>query len=137
VTDEAFIRGFESTTLPKSEFTHRSHVRAAWWYLRQAPLPEAMSRFIASLRRYAAAHNAAAIYHETITVAWILLIAERVGAARELEWEAFAARYPELFEKSLMARYYQPETLASDRARQGFVMPDRVVFEESGWDSVS
>jgi hypothetical protein len=34
---------------------------------------------------------------------------------------------PDRFDRpSVLAKYYREETLASDRARQGFVMPDRI-----------
>lgn len=125
MTDEEFVRAFEAASL--SEFPHAAHVRVAWWYLRHASLPEALGQFVTALRRFAEAKGQAARYHETITVAWMLLIAERLDEARELPWETFAARHPELFATpSLLTRYYSAELLASDRARRVFVMPDRL-----------
>jgi hypothetical protein len=43
-------------------------------------------------------------------------------------FEAFAARNPDLFawKPSILDRYYDPETLRSDRARRVFVMPGGV-----------
>lgn len=121
-SDASLVAEFEATTL--ADFPHAAHVRVAWWYLQQAPLHEAMGRFITGIRRYAASKGAAHKYHETITVAWLLLIAERVGDAGDLTWAEFASRYPELFDTSLLTRYYRPETLASERARKGFVLPE-------------
>ena len=64
---------------------------------------------------------------ETITVAYMLLIAERLDGARHLTWAEFAHRNGDLLERqpSILARYYTEATLASDRARRVFVMPDR------------
>jgi hypothetical protein len=128
MTDEAFVQAFETATLPAREFSHAAHVRAAWWYLRQAPLPEALSRFSAALRRFAAANGASGKYHETITVAYMLIIAERLDDANEASWGDFAARNPDLLMRSpsVLAAYYSDALLASDRARRAFVMPDRV-----------
>ena len=126
MTDEQFVAAFESTDLPDDQFTHAGHVRVAWWYLLHSPLPEAIQRFADALRRFATSKGAAGKYHETITVAYMLIIAERLHDARALSWPEFAAANPDLFQRpSVLARYYREETLASDRARQGFVMPDR------------
>lgn len=126
-TDDEFVQALEACTLPASAFTHAGHVRAAWWYLRTYPLGEAIDRFRSALRGYATSLGAAGKYHDTVTVTWLLLIEERLGdGARELDWPVFAGRYPELFQReALLARYYDGETLASDRARRGFVMPTR------------
>ncbi len=124
--DEEFVRALEARTLPAAQFKHAAHVRAAWWYLHRYPIGEAIDRFRATLRAYADSLGASAKYHETITVAWLLLIAERLDAdARALTWREFADRYPELFgTPPLVTRYYTDATLTSSRARTSFVMPD-------------
>lgn len=124
--DDEFVRAFEACTLPKAQFTHAAHVRAAWWYLQHYPLGDAIDRFRATLQAYAASLGASGKYHETITIAWLLLIAERLDAgARPLTWREFADRHPELFgAPSLVNRYYAEATLKSARARTSFVMPD-------------
>lgn len=127
MTDEQLVALFESTELPADHFTHGNHVRVAWWYLRHAPLPEALARFSAALQRFAAAKGAHGKYHETITVAYVLVIAERLDGARGLSWTEFAAANPDLLARhpSVLASYYSDALLASDRARRAFVMPDR------------
>jgi len=126
MTDDELVRAFESTTLPASDFTHDAHVRVAWWYLRTAPFHAALARFATALRAFAAAKGAANKYHETMTVAWMALVAERLDATPELEWRAFAATHPDLFLRpSLMTRLYSETRLASEQARRTFVLPDR------------
>lgn len=126
MTDDELIRAFEQATLPKAAFTHRTHVRAAWSYLRAAPFHDAVARFATALQRYASSLGASAKYHETMTVAWMALVAERLAATPDLDWDGFAAAHVELFETpSLLASYYSGECLASERARQTFVLPDR------------
>ena len=125
LSNEEFLIQFELATLPADQFNHAAHVRAGWLYLRQYPIGEAIDRFCRSLRAFAAANGATGKYHETMSVAWMLLIAERLTAARDLEWPRFADRYPELFASpSLLLHYYSSATLDSERARAGFVMPD-------------
>jgi hypothetical protein len=127
MTDEELVQAFEAATLASDQFTHTAHVRVAWWYLQRLPLGEALTRFTTSLKRFAAHHGATGLYHETITVAYVLLIADRLNGSRALPWADFMAAHPELLARrpSILAQYYDDETLQSPRAREGFVMPRR------------
>ena len=126
--DDALLDGFEKGTIPAGEFHHAEHVRVAWMYLRRYPLTDALARFIAALKRFAAGHGLPGLYHETITIAFVLVIAERLDGASQLSWADFAAKNPDLltWKPSVLASYYSDETLASERARRSFVMPDRI-----------
>jgi len=126
--DDALLDGFENGTIPAGEFHHAEHVRVAWMYLRRHPLPDALARFIAGLKRFAAGHGVPGLYHETITIAFVLVIAERLDDAPDASWSDFAAKNTDLlaWKPSVLAKYYSDETLASERARRSFVMPDRV-----------
>jgi hypothetical protein len=123
--DEELVRTFEAGEAPAGGFHHAEHVHVAWWYLRELPLHEAIGRFSTALRRFAERQGAAGKYHETMTVAYMLLIAERLDAQRDASWEVFAAANPDLLttRPSILSRYYTDETLASERARRVFVMP--------------
>ncbi len=126
--DEDLIRAFEAGQAPAEGFHHAQHVRVAWNYLRVHPLPEALGRFSAALRTFAVAQGAPDLYHETITIAYVLLINERLEqTGRDTTWDVFAACHPDLllWRPSVLDRYYHPETLSSARARRVFVMPDR------------
>jgi hypothetical protein len=128
--DERLIELFEAGEAPAEGFRHEHHVRAAWWYLRQHQLPEALVRFSTALRRFAVAHGKPQLFHETITVAYLLLINERLDAAGpDVSWEIFAAENQDLlsWRPSVLDRYYREETLKSERARRTFVMPDRLL----------
>ena len=84
-----------------------------------------------ALQRFAAHHGKHGLYHETVTVAFLTLIHERMAAdlidrgcdAHDLVWEDFARRHPDLFAAELLSRYYSRETLRSDLARRCFVLP--------------
>ena len=129
MTDEDLLTAFEQGLEPEGGFHHQQHVRVAWCYLRAHPLAEALMRFTTALRRFAAARGAPHLYHETITVAFMLVIAERVTQpGAPAHWDAFAARNADLlaWKPSVLERYYHSETLWSERARAAFVMPDRI-----------
>ena len=128
--DGALVERFEAGEEPPGGFHHREHVRVAWWYLKRHPLPEALSRFSGALKRFALARGKPGLYHETITVAFVLLINERLdGAATGETWAQFADRNQDLltWRPSVLDRYYRPDTIASDRARRTFVLPDRLL----------
>ena len=74
IDDESLVRSFEAGEEPAGGFHHAQHVRVAWWYLRQHPWPEALARFGAALRRFAAAQGKPNLFHETVTTAFVLVI---------------------------------------------------------------
>ena len=123
MTDAAtadLVARFEACTL--ETLTHEDHVRVAYHDLARAPLPEVLATLPGKLRRYAASKGAPGCYHETITVAFICLIHERMATPPE-PWPAFAARHPDLLDRDLLRRYYPPGVLASERARGRFLFP--------------
>lgn len=126
MTDDELVQAFESGELPTEAFTHAEHVRAAWCYVRRDPILVALARFRTTLQRFAAGKGRPERYHETITIAYMLLIAERLASTRELTWDEFAARNGDLlqWEPSVLAQFYSKEALASPRAREVFVLPE-------------
>jgi len=128
MTDEELVSCFEDGTVPPGGFHHAEHVRVAWWYARRHPWLVALDRFRVALRRFAEAQGKPGLYHETITTAFVVLVVERLdGDGADLDWESFAACNADLlvWKPSILDRYYRPETLASDRARRLFVLPDQ------------
>jgi len=81
MSDEELVRALEAGQMPAEGFPHASHIRAAWWYLSHFRFAIALDRFCAALRAFAAAQGTPDRYHETITVAYMLLINERIDEA--------------------------------------------------------
>ena len=134
MTDNELMAAFESGKVPDGGFHHEQHVRVAWNYLKVHPLPEALARFCAALKGFALAQGAPALYHETITVSFVLLINERLARDEApASWDAFAAANPDLlsWQPSVLDRYYTRDTLDSAHARRVFVMPDRLAATAS------
>jgi hypothetical protein len=125
MTDDELVRAFESGALPSDAFPHAAHVRVAWWYLQRHPILTALARFRTALQRFAAGKGKPERYHETITIAYMLLIAERLASSRELTWDEFASRNGDLlqWQPSVLAQFYPEDVLASPRAREVFVLP--------------
>jgi alkanesulfonate monooxygenase SsuD/methylene tetrahydromethanopterin reductase-like flavin-dependent oxidoreductase (luciferase family) len=129
IDDESLVRCFEAGQEPAGGFHHAEHVRVAWWYLRRHPWPEALARFGAALRRFAAAQGKPNLFHETITTAFVLVINQRLDDAdRQAPWTDFVSQNPDLltWRPSVLDRYYRPDTLQSERARRSFLLPDRL-----------
>jgi hypothetical protein len=127
LSDRELLARFEDGTIPNGAFHHEQHVRVAWMFVRHYGMPEALGRFSQALKRFAEAKGAVGLYHETITWAYLFLVAERIARAPGESWDRFAASNPELltWKPSILDRYYAPGTLQSDLARRTFVMPDR------------
>jgi hypothetical protein len=77
---------------------------------------------VARVSRY----HSAGLYHETITWAFLLIIAERQARCGAVTWDDFAAANADLlvWKPSILERYYSTEVLRSDLARNVFVFPD-------------
>lgn len=125
LSDEALVEEFESCRLPTAEFHHADHIRLAWIYLGQVPEAEATLRIEQSIRRYAAHNNIPHLYHQTITVAWMKLVAAaRTATLNGGAFSSFADHHPDLFDVKRLSRHYSKELLDSPRARAEWVEPD-------------
>ena len=121
------VEAFERGEIDPDAFDHEAHVYLAWLYLERFPLPEALGRFDTALRRLTVKLGVPGKYHATITWFFLLLIAERRNAGPGADWRGFRRRNADLVENGgLLEDYYHRGTLASNRARQSFVLPDRL-----------
>ena len=68
-------------------------------------------------------------YHDTITWFYLLIIAERRNRDGGDDWPTFRRANDDLFSRddNVLGRYYSKELLASDEARNNFILPDRLV----------
>jgi hypothetical protein len=124
--DPDFLAAFESCSLDAAAFGHAAHVRAGYLYLRAEGFERALGRMRHALQRFAASLGQADRYHETITVAYLSLVQERlVERGDGGGWQGFAEANPDLLDRNLLLRFYSPEQLHSPLARKTFVLPHR------------
>ncbi|HEX6178083.1 MAG TPA: hypothetical protein VF057_06975 [Thermoanaerobaculia bacterium] len=123
MTAEELRTRFENLTLEAKDLSHREHVRLAWTYLRDYALLDVLRIFPANLKRYATSIGKDGLYHETITWAYLVIIAERMARGGAQSWDEFAEANGDLFASDFLSRYYDAATLASDFARRVFVFP--------------
>ena len=117
---------FVDTTLPADQFHHHQHVQVAWMFVQKYGMPMAIGEFSTAIKRFADAKGATGLYHETITWAFLFLIADRQARQPTETWEGFQAANADLmsWKPSILERYYSKELLASDLAKRTFLMPD-------------
>jgi len=133
-------------------FGHRQHVQLTWLAVRRYGMPAAIRLVSDGIRRTARYAGAPQKYHETISRAWVELVAHHaIGhpagtaghpagqgdaghpAGQEADFATFAAANPLLLDKRLLTRFYRPATLAAPAARTGWVEPDRAPFPWVPW----
>ncbi|HSQ56314.1 MAG TPA: hypothetical protein VLM40_11295 [Gemmata sp.] len=124
MTDEEFLTAFEAAAINRADWTHEAHVRMAWLYLSRGPSVEALDRIRIGIKKLNARIGSADGYHETITVAFVRLIASRMEPGES--HDAFRERNPLLFDRKLAAllHYYSKDRLDSAAARKHFIEPD-------------
>jgi hypothetical protein len=122
--DSEFLAALEAGTLSPARFGHRGHLRAGFLYLRRYDFPGACVAMKRAVLTFAATVGKRTLYHETVTVAYLALIAERlIEEPPDLPFDAFLARYPELASRDYFERYYPRGELESPEARATFVLP--------------
>ena len=115
-----FMRG----EIVPSEFPHGEHVHVAFELLKRHDFPETVLLFSRTLRAMAQKAGRPEAFHQTVTIAFLSLIAERMEGGHRGDFAAFAAANPELLEKTLLSRWYGAERLGSAAARRTFLLPD-------------
>jgi len=123
---EAVVRGFESCSTGKSEFTHIRHLAVTVWYLRCLSLEQATEKMRASLFRFIDHYSIEGKYHETLTVFWMRLVQKRLD---ELDpalslLETTNAVIEAFGDARLVFEYYSEDLLCSAKARAKWVQPD-------------
>lgn len=131
--DQALLACIREGRPPADGFGHRQHLRAAWLYLQAHDFEQACTQFCADLQAFATALGAPQMYHHTLTVAAMHVLAAH-GNPEHHSFEALLKHCPALETdfRALIGRHFSPELLATDRARQQWVNPDRAALPMPG-----
>jgi hypothetical protein len=114
-----FLRG----EIAAADFPHREHVRMAFEMLRRYDFAESVWLFSRTLRLMAAKAGKPQAFSQTVTIAFLSLIAERMDQGQSAHFTAFARAHVEVFDKDLLARWYPRQQLAAEITRRVFVLP--------------
>jgi hypothetical protein len=123
--------GLLARTLPRAEWTHEAHLGSCLWLLRERPgidLPRELPAIIAGYNEAVGGQNSdTAGYHETITQAYIRLVAAFLAAhdrGQPLVDLVNALLRSPLAHRDALLAHYSRERLFSVTARRGWVEPD-------------
>ncbi|MEM9326664.1 MAG: hypothetical protein AAGA85_13455 [Bacteroidota bacterium] len=126
----SLILKFENLQLPKSEWTHETHLIMALWYCQKYPLAEATRKIGRSIRRYNEAigikNTEQSGFHQSLTTFWMSVVSH------------FASQYPTLplselchlllnakeGSRSYVFEFYSKDLIDSTHARMNWLAPD-------------
>jgi hypothetical protein len=109
-------------------FGHRQHIYLTWLAVRRFGTGTAVRLVSEGIQRTARYAGAPQKYHATVSRAWVELVGHHTASHPGSTFGAFLDRNPTLLDKRLLTRFYRPATLASPRARTGWVEPDLAPF---------
>jgi hypothetical protein len=128
---DALAGHFTALTLPKAEWTHAAHLTVGAWHVDRYGPVEALTRLRAGIRRLNESHGnentASAGYHETITAAYVTLLAaflDRCPAGLPLATRVEQLLASPLAGRDMLFTFYSRERLLSEDARARWVDPD-------------
>jgi hypothetical protein len=109
-------------------FGHREHLQLTWLSVRRHGVPATVDMIGEGLRGTTRYQGVPQKYNATVSRAWVELVGHHAAEHREDDFPAFLARNPALLDKRLLIRFYHATTLATERARAGWIEPDRTPF---------
>ena len=126
---EDFLAAFEGCTLPKVRWTHGAHLLTGACYVHALGEHAAIDQMRTCVRRYNEAvgtqNTEGSGYHETITIAWIKLLAGLLRRSQPIERAAFVTLAVEHFspQSDIFKRHYDFDLVSSIEARLAWVEP--------------
>jgi hypothetical protein len=122
---------FQSCTIPKTEWTHAAHLTVGLWHVHEYGPDDALARLRRGIRRLNESHGgvntATDGYHETITAAYVILLAQYLEVGpRELtlgDQAALLLASP-FAHRTALSAFYSRDRLMSVTARAEWVEPD-------------
>lgn len=124
MSDEDFLATFERGDFAGGAFPHRAHLRMAWLYVSALGLDAAIQKAAAGIRNLAVHNGRPGLYHDTLTRAWVYVVAAGIEHSPASTFSGFLDQSPQLLDKHLLSNHYSPHLLASARARATWVAPD-------------
>ena len=128
---EAIAARFAAAAIPAGEWTHETHLVMGAWHVARFGPDAALERLRAGIRALNAAHGTIDSdtrgYHETITRAYVRLIAGFLGGRPDdetLDASVAALLASPLAARDCLMQHYSRERLFSVSARKGWVEPD-------------
>jgi hypothetical protein len=126
---------FAARTLPKAEWTHAAHLTVGLWHVHHFGSTAALPMLRDGIGRLNDSHGTANTttggYHETITAAYVRLIAAYLAASDAsvpLATHVDRLLADPLADRDALLRYYSRDLLMSPHARLAWAEPDRAAL---------
>ena len=131
--DKTLFKQFNALELPKSYWTHNTHLRIGYLYLTHYSFDTALSKLrngITALNKvHGVKESLDSGYHETITVAWLRLIQHLMTHYPDvIDSQTFIHHFRNPLAKDRLLRFYSEQRLWSSKAKTTFLEPDRTPF---------
>ena len=120
MSDSDFRAAIESCSYPIAEFRHADHLRLGWLLLSNMDLPSASAQAARAIRRLTQHYGRADRYHQTMTQAWMRLLASH----EERDFSEFLERHADHVSLELLHRHWRRDTLTSAEAKANWIEPD-------------
>lgn len=120
LTDDEFVLALQDCSYRIEDFRHADHLRLGWILLSRLEPAAASDEAARIIRRFSLRHGKGHAYHETITRAWMRLLATH----EESSFEEFLATNTARISAGLLREFWRSETLNSPLARTEWVEPD-------------
>jgi hypothetical protein len=128
---DGFVERFAACTLRREEWTHEAHLAVGSWHVDRYGADEALTRLRAGIRRLneslGGANTETAGYHETITCAYVRLLAEclaRYPAGLPLAERVADILAGPMADRHILDRFYSRDRLMSALGRAEWIEPD-------------
>lgn len=121
-----FLRQFRNKTLNPVHFNHVGHLRLSWIYLTHHDLETAVQGVCSGIKGYAESLGADTKFHITITDSLVRIMAKRLEAMTQKDWQSFLAQNKDIIDDaiSVLLQYFSKDLLFSESARTALVVPD-------------
>jgi len=122
---------FRAALVPHAEWTHRAHLTVGAWHVHHHGADEALAMLRTGIRALNDAHgtpnSATRGYHETITRAYVTLLAEALAAfpaATPLAERVAHILESPIAERDVLFRFWSRDLLMAPAARAAWIAPD-------------
>jgi hypothetical protein len=130
--DVSLLQAFETCRLTPEQWTHRTHVKVAYLYLRRYPFETALERMRCGIKALNASlgvpNSPTEGYHETTTHAFMHLIAATIAAYEPVfptsSADAFCDTHPHLLNRHVLRLFFSPQRRMEPEAKNRFIEPD-------------
>jgi hypothetical protein len=133
---DALAAAFRARTLPHAQWTHVAHLRVGAWHVHHHGADAALAMLRTGIRALNDAHGtpntATSGYHETITIAYVRLIAAFLAGCTDdepLDLRVARMLAGPLGERRVLLHYWSEALLMSERARREWVAPDLIPLD--------